>query len=95
MKERTTLFNICVIVFNILLGLAVELVIIVSLLFFLAENPNLGESVPMQVALPILLLVGLIAAMSISVKTVGWAIERFNLQDKIDPKVTSRYKKKL
>jgi hypothetical protein len=64
-------------------------------LFFLAENPNLSESVFVQIALPIILLIGLIAAMSISVHTVGWAIKKFHLEDKLDPKVVSRYQKKL
>jgi hypothetical protein len=94
-KERTFLFNICVILYNILIGLAVTAVLLISLLFFLAENPNLSESVFVQIALPIILLIGLIAAMSISVHTVGWAIKKFHLEDKLDPKVVSRYQKKL
>ena len=94
-KERTLVFNICVILFNIIVGLLVELVLIVALMFFIAENPNLGESVFMQIALPILLLIGLIAAMSISVHSVGWAIHKFHLEDKLDPKVVSRYQKRL
>ena len=94
-KERTFLFNICVILYNILIGLAVTAVLLISLLFFLAENQNLSESVFVQIALPIILLIGLIAAMSISVHTVGWAIKKFHLEDKLDPKVVSRYQKKL
>ncbi len=94
-KERTLLFNLCVIVYNILIGLAVTAVLFISLLFFLAENPNLSESIFVQIALPIILLIGLIAAMSISVHTVGWAIKKFHLEDKLDPKVVSRYQKKL
>lgn len=94
-KERTFIFNICVIAFNIVVGLLVEAVLLLGMLFFLAENPNLAESVFSQVALPILLLIGLIAAMSISVRSVSWAIQKFNLEDKLDPKVVSRYRKKL
>ena len=94
-KERTLLFNLCVIVYNILIGLAVTAVLFISLLFFLAENPNLSESIFVQIALPIILLIGLIAAMSISVHTVGWAIKKLHLEDKLDPKVVSRYQKKL
>jgi len=94
-KERTFLFNICVILYNILIGLAVTAVLLISLLFFLAENPNLSESIFVQIALPIILLIGLIAAMSISVHTVGWVIKKFHLEDKLDPKVVSRYQKKL
>lgn len=94
-KERTFLFNICVILYNILIGLAVTAVLLISLLFFLTENPNLSESVFVQIALPIILLIGLIAAMSISVHTVGWVIKKFHLEDKLDPKVVSRYQKKL
>ena len=94
-KERTFIFNLCVILFNIIIGLFVEGILLISLLFFFAENPNVGESVFGQIALPILLLIGLIAAMSISVHAVGWAIRKFHLEDKLDPKVVSRYQKKL
>lgn len=94
-KERTLVFNLCVIIFNIFVGLFVEAVLLISLLFFINDNPNLGESVPMQVVLPLLLLVGLIVAMSISVRTVSWAIKKFHLEDKLDPKVVNRYQKKL
>lgn len=94
-SENTFIFNICVILFNIFIGIFVEAVILISLLIFMHENPNLGESVPMQVILPILLLIGLIAAMSISVHIVSWAIKKFNLADKLDSKVVSRYQKKL
>ncbi|MCR4822895.1 MAG: hypothetical protein K5873_08515 [Treponema sp.] len=94
-KERTFIFNVCVILYNIFLGLLIESVLILSLMFFIYDNPNLGESVPIQVALPIALLIGLIAAMSLSVRSVSWAIKKFNLSDKLDPKVVSRYQKKL
>ena len=94
-KERSFLFNLCVIVYNILIGLAVTVVLLISLMFFLTENPNLSESIFVQIALPIILLIGLIAAMSISVHTVSWAIKKFHLEDKLDPKLVSRYQKKL
>lgn len=93
-KERTTIFNLIVILFNIATGLIVEVIVIGMLFFVLHSNPNLGESVPMQVILPIMLLIGLIMAMTLSVKTVSWAIEKFNLEGKIDPKIVSKYQKK-
>lgn len=94
-KERTNLFNLCVILFNIFLGLFIEVILVAVLFLFLQNKPELGESVSIQVILPILLLIGLIVAMSISVKTVSWAIEKFNLTDKLDPKVVSKYQKKI
>lgn len=94
-KERTNLFNLCVIVFNVVLGLFVEGIVIALLFLVLHSNPNLGESTFTQVALPFVLLIGLIIAMSISVKTISWAIVKFNLQDKLDPKVVSKYVKRL
>lgn len=94
-KERTNLFNLCVIVFNVVLGLLVEGIVIGLLILVLHSNPNLGESTFTQVALPLVLLIGLIVAMSISVKTISWAIIKFNLQDKLDPKVVSKYVKHL
>lgn len=92
-KERTNLFNLCVIIFNVVLGLLVEGVVIGLLILVLRANPNLGESTFTQVALPLVLLIGLIIAMSISVKVISWAIVKFNLTDKLDPKVVSKYVK--
>ena len=94
-KERTRIFNLVVIVFNVAIGLLVEGIVIGLLILILKSNPSLGESTFSQVALPLVLLVGLIVAMSISVKTISWAIEKFNLQDKLDPKVVSKYVKKF
>ena len=94
-KERTRIFNLVVIIFNVALGLLVEGIVMGLLIFVLKSNPNLGESTFSQVALPLVLLVGLIIAMSISVKVISWAIVKFNLQDKLDPKVVSRYVKRF
>ena len=94
-KERTFVFNLCVIIFNIIIGLLVEGILLISLLFFFTDHPNMSENIFGQIALPVVLLIGLIAAMSISVHVVGWVIQKFNLSDKLDPKVVSRYQKKL
>ena len=93
-KERTLVFNLCVIVFNIVLGLTVEAIVLIGLMFFLTENPNLAKSMFSQIAIPIFLLLGLIAAMAISTYAVGWVIRKFHLEDKLDQKVISRYQKK-
>ena len=94
-KERTNIFNLCVIIFNIAIGLTVELVVLGCIMLMLKANPNLGETMPMQVILPILLLAGLFVAMSLSIRTISWVIQKFNLADKLDQKVVSRYQKKL
>ena len=92
-KERTFLFNICVIIYNILLGLVVEAVFFFLFLLFMAKAPNLGESVYFQIALPVLMLLGLIIAIYISTRTVGWFIRKFKLEDKLSAKVIEHYKK--
>lgn len=94
-KERTFLFNICVILYNILLGLIVEGVFFFLFLLFIAKtnNQNMGESIYIQIALPVMMLVGLIIAIVISTKTVGWFIRKFHLEDKLDKKVIGHYKK--
>lgn len=92
-KERTTLFNICVGLFNILLGLIIEGALIGGCFLILAIIPNSADSIPTNVLLPFVLFAGLIIAMMISIKVVTWAIIKFNLQDKIDPKAVKRYLK--
>ncbi len=92
-KERTFLFNICVIIYNIFLGLVVEGIFFFIFLLFIAKTPNLGESVYFQIALPIFMLFGLILAIMISTKTVGWFIRKFHLEDKLSKKVIAHYQK--
>lgn len=92
-KERTFVFNLFVILYNLVLGLLIEGVLFIAIIFLISRNQNLAESVFSQVALPLVLLAGLIATMAISVKTVGWFIKKFNLEDKLDEKLVSRYKK--
>lgn len=92
-KERTLVFNLCVILYNLVLGLLIEGFLFLAVIFLISKNQNLAESVFSQIALPLVLLAGLITAMAISVKTVGWFIKKFNLEDKLDEKLVSRYKK--
>lgn len=90
-SERTLLFNLCVAVFNIVLGLAVELTLIFILLFILPHIPGASESIPTQTLLPFVLLAGLFAAMVISVRCISWAIKKFNLAEKINENAVKRY----
>ncbi|MBQ9622233.1 MAG: hypothetical protein IJJ71_12035 [Treponema sp.] len=92
-KERTFVFNICVLLYNLVLGLVIEGFLFLAVIFLISKNQNLAESIFSQIALPLVLLAGLITAMAISVKTVGWFIKKFNLEDKLDEKLVSRYKK--
>lgn len=92
-KERTLLFNLCVIIYNIILGLIVEGAFFILFLLFMGKFPNLGESVYFQLALPILMLFGLVAAILISTRTVRAFIKKFHLEDKLSEKVIEHYKK--
>ena len=95
-KERTWLFNICVGIFNILLGLIIEGFLIFSCFFLLAGlSEEAQQSVPVNVLLPFILIIGLFAAVAISRWCVIWALDKFNLRDKLDHKLTRRYPKKL
>ena len=95
-KELTLLFNICVGIFNILLGLIIEGFLIFACLFILYGLPEQAQqSVPVNVLLPFILIVGLFSSMAISRRCVIWAIDKFDLRDRLDSKLTSRYPKKL
>lgn len=89
--ERTLLFNFCVIVFNIALGLAIEFALIFALVRVLPLIPNAAESVPTQTVLPFVLLAGLFVAMILSVRCISWAIKTFHLEDKLEEKAVKRY----
>lgn len=90
-KERTFIFNVIVNIFNIIIGLAIEGALLACLFYILPKIPNSENSIPTQVILPFLLFAGLIIAMLISIKFVAWTIRRFDLYDKIDPKIIKKY----
>lgn len=89
--ERTLLFNICVMLFNVVLGLAIELTIVLLLLYVLPKIPSIADSVPSRTVLPFFLLAGLFIAMILSVKCISWAVKTFHLEDKLDEKAVKRY----
>lgn len=88
---RTLIFNLLVGLFNIVLGLAIEFVLIGGSFIFLARFPAIAGGISVNVLLPILLFAGIILAMIISMKTISWAVKKFNLQDKVDHKAIRRY----
>ena len=94
--ERTLLFNICVIIFNIVLGLCIEGFLVFSCFFFMQGfSKEVQQSIPVTVVLPFILLVGFFACVAISRRCVTWAIDRFNLRDKLDQNLLNRYPKTL
>ncbi len=94
-SERTLLFNIIVGLFNIVIGLLIEGFLILAGYILLADlTPEARESVPVNVLLPFVLLIGLIAAMSISRSCVIWALDKFNLREKLDSNLLKRYPRK-
>lgn len=94
-KERTLLFNVCVGVFNIALGLLICGILIV--LCSLALNA-LGEKAvsgaPTNLLLPFILITGLFVSIAVSRKLVIYVLDRFDLRGRLDPKMTSRYPSK-
>lgn len=90
-KERTTLFNIFVGLFNIILGLLIEVSLVIACFFILSKIPNSANSLPTQIILPFVLLIGFLIAMTISIKTITWVIKKFNLETKLDQKIIKRY----
>ena len=89
--DRTLIFNLCVALFNIILGLAIELVLVGGSFIFLSKFPTIANGISVNVLLPFILFAGIILAMMISVKTIGWAIKKFELQDKLEQKAIKRY----
>lgn len=94
--ERTLLFNVIIILFNIILGLIVEGFLIFGSWFLLIGfSEETQQSIPVNVLLPFILIIGLFACMAISRKCVIWALDKFDLREKLDPKLVKRYPKKL
>ena len=94
-SERTFWFNIAVGIFNIIVGLLIEGFLILAGYIFLADlSEEARDSVPVNVILPFVLLIGLIASVSISRSCIIWALDKFNLREKLDPNLIKRYPKK-
>ena len=96
-QERTFWFNLFVIVFNIILGILVEGVVLGLCMLAVKAYPGVFGGTDGSIAssfLPFILLAGLIIAMYISVKCISWIIEKFHLEDKLDEKLVKRYVKK-
>ena len=90
-KDRTLIFNVCVAIFNITLGLLIEGTLLISLMIFLSRYPQFGSGILGNVLLPFALFAGVIIAMLISTKVIAWVIRKLNLQDKVDHKAIKRY----
>ena len=75
--ERTFVFNIFVMLFNIVLGLIIEGFLLFSCFFLMQGfSPEVQQSIPVTVVLPFILLVGFFACVAISRRCVTWAIDR-------------------
>lgn len=90
-SERTTIFNIIVGVYNIILGLFIELLLLGGCFLLLSRFPSWANSIPVSVILPFVLFAGIIIAMMLSMRTITWAIKKFDLRDKVDYKAIKRY----
>ncbi len=94
-KERTLVFNICIGIFNIVLGLCICGFLILGIGFVLSKmSESAQQSVPVSVIVPLVLIVGLFASIAISRSVVIFVLDKFDLRNKLDPKMTSRYTKK-
>ena len=69
-KERTFVFNICVLLYNLVLGLVIEGFLFLAVIFLISKNQNLAESIFSQIALPLVLLAGLITAMCLGLTSI-------------------------
>ena len=92
-KEFSFLFTVCVSVYNILLALVIETVLFLLLIVFMSKNQQLGQSVFVQIALPVTMILGLVASITLSNKTVRWTIKKFSLEEKLSEKIIEHYKK--
>ncbi|MBP5358853.1 MAG: hypothetical protein J6Y69_06685 [Treponema sp.] len=88
----TILFIFISSVFNIILtfGLIILLIVLSSFILFkcLGFSPEGKLSL---VAILVSFLAGLIGGMTIFTKLCAWAIDKFNLQDKLESQVLGRY----
>lgn len=95
-KERTFVFNICVGIFNIILGITIEgFMIFGSMFLLMGLSEEAQQSVPVNVILPFILIIGLFASIAISRQCIIWVLDKFDLRNRLDPKLSRRYPKKL
>ena len=90
-RERSLLFTVLTSICNIIITLIIEVLLLVELFMLLRAVPSLGNSFPVQIILPFILIAGLIISLVIFSRFSGWVIRTFKLEEKLDPKIVSRY----
>jgi hypothetical protein len=88
-KVNTLIFILCGTIVNLLIA-----IIFIGILLFAIGQFNSVLGPYMTTAVPVAFFAGLIAAMFVYQKLTKWVIMKFNLEDKLDPIIKMKSKKR-
>lgn len=90
-RNNTILFAIITGFCNIILTLAIMFVLFIISALMIYKVFHSGSAIPIQIAMPVILIGGLILDFFLSIRIIRLVIIKFNLKDKINPKVAAQY----
>lgn len=90
-KRNTVIFSVAVGLLNVVFMLAMLLVMFIVAAFVIYKIFRCESSLPVQIAMPVILVAGFVLDFIFSVKIIRLVIIAFNLKDKINPKVADQY----
>ena len=90
-KTNTIIFTIAAGLCNIVLTLLLLCVLFVAAAFLLYRVFHCTTSLPIQIAMPVIIVASIILDFILSVRIPRVIIKKFNLQEKINPKLADQY----
>ena len=90
-RNNTIIFSIVAGLCNLVFSLALICVLFIIAVVLIYKVFHSTTSLPMQIAMPIVIIGGLVLDFILSTRLIRLAIIKFNLKDKINPKVADQY----
>lgn len=94
-KTRSFIFTVATCALNIFLTISILLFLIVVLFMIVYKTTGKisKDSYLLQAGIPVIMIFGLVISLKLFTNLTGKIIQVFKLEDKLDPKIISRYSK--
>jgi hypothetical protein len=90
-RNNTIIFAVVTGLANVILTLAIMFVLFIVSAFMIYKVFKCQTALPIQIAMPVVLIGGLIIDFFLSIKIIRFFIIKLNLKDKINPKIAAQY----
>ena len=90
-KKNTVIFTIVTGLLNVVFMLGMMFIMLVAFILVTYKLLGCTSGLPVQIAMPLIMIAGFALDFILSVKLIRLAIIKFNLADKINQKVADQY----